>query len=167
LRLGGGGCACLENLVGHFEYPLCRPLWDRVPDNLALLEWTGVPPGHGQAVPLALHLKRQQSLGLPAGILEFNLGTTDVAAGLFLRDGVTFNLGNRGSKWCHATPQLPTYHVVPKCMSDNVISYIDMCRREGLRLQAGMNFGVGNNHSVILMSVRRNAPSCRFVDGTG
>jgi hypothetical protein len=26
---------------------------------------------------------------------------------------------------------------------DNVISYIEMCRREGLSLQAGMNFGVG------------------------
>jgi hypothetical protein len=43
-------------------------------------------------------------------------------------------------------------------MSDNVISYIEMCQREALSLQAGMNFGVGGNHSVILMSVRRNAP---------
>jgi hypothetical protein len=43
-------------------------------------------------------------------------------------------------------------------MSDNIISYIEMCQREGLSLQAGMNFGVGGNHSVILMSVRRNAP---------
>jgi hypothetical protein len=43
-------------------------------------------------------------------------------------------------------------------MSDNIISYIDMCQREGLSLQAGMNFAVGNNHSVILMSVRHNAP---------
>jgi hypothetical protein len=43
-------------------------------------------------------------------------------------------------------------------MSDNVISYIEMCRREGASLQAGMNFGLGGNHSVILMSVRPNAP---------
>ena len=43
-------------------------------------------------------------------------------------------------------------------MSDNVISYIDMCQREGASLQAGMNFGLGGNHSVILMSVRPNAP---------
>jgi hypothetical protein len=43
-------------------------------------------------------------------------------------------------------------------MSDNIISYIEMCRREALSLQAGMNFGVGGNHSVILMSVRPNAP---------
>ena len=33
-----------------------------------------------------------------------------------------------------------------------------MCRREGTSLQAGMNFGLGGNHSVILMSVRPNAP---------
>lgn len=43
-------------------------------------------------------------------------------------------------------------------MSDNVISYIEMCRREATSLQAGMNFGLGGNHSVILMSVRPNAP---------
>ncbi|HJW43247.1 MAG TPA: HNH endonuclease [Geothrix sp.] len=43
-------------------------------------------------------------------------------------------------------------------MSDNIISYIEMCRREGASLQAGMNFGLGGNHSVILMSVRPNAP---------
>jgi len=43
-------------------------------------------------------------------------------------------------------------------MSDNVISYIEMCKREGASLQAGMNFGLGGNHSVILMSVRPNAP---------
>jgi hypothetical protein len=43
-------------------------------------------------------------------------------------------------------------------MSDNIISYIDMCQREGLSLQAGMNFGVGGTHSVILMSLRPNAP---------
>jgi hypothetical protein len=43
-------------------------------------------------------------------------------------------------------------------MSDNVISYFEMCQREGSSLQAGMNFGLGGNHSVILMSVRANAP---------
>lgn len=43
-------------------------------------------------------------------------------------------------------------------MSDNVLSYIAMCQREGASLQAGMNFGLGGNHSVILMSVRPNAP---------
>jgi hypothetical protein len=29
-------------------------------------------------------------------------------------------------------------------MTDNIISYIEMCRREGLSLQAGMNFGVSD-----------------------
>lgn len=33
-----------------------------------------------------------------------------------------------------------------------------MCLREGTSLQQGMNFGLGANHSVILMSVRLNAP---------
>ena len=43
-------------------------------------------------------------------------------------------------------------------LNDNVISYIAMCRREGTSLQAEMNFGRGGNHSVILMSIRANAP---------
>ncbi len=42
--------------------------------------------------------------------------------------------------------------------SDNIIPYVEMCRREGISLQRGMNFGLGGSHSVILMSVRRNAP---------
>lgn len=33
-----------------------------------------------------------------------------------------------------------------------------MCQRECASLQQGMNFSLGGNHSVILMSVRRNAP---------
>lgn len=43
-------------------------------------------------------------------------------------------------------------------LTDNIISYLDMCQREGLSLQQGMNFGVGGTHSVILMSLRPNAP---------
>jgi len=51
-------------------------------------------------------------------------------------------------------------------VADNIISYIEMCRREGTSLQAGMNFGLGGNHSVILMSVRPNAPyNDRLEDG--
>ncbi len=42
--------------------------------------------------------------------------------------------------------------------SDNIIPYIEMCRREGTSLQRGMNFSLGGNHSVILMSLRQNAP---------
>jgi HNH endonuclease len=43
-------------------------------------------------------------------------------------------------------------------MANEVISYLEMCQREGLSLQRGMNFGVGGTHSVILMSLRPNAP---------
>lgn len=43
-------------------------------------------------------------------------------------------------------------------MSDNILSYIEMCQRERTSLQQNMNFGIGGSHSVILMSVRLNAP---------
>jgi hypothetical protein len=43
-------------------------------------------------------------------------------------------------------------------LSDNIIPYIEMCRREGTSLQRGMNFALRGDHSVILMSVRHNAP---------
>jgi hypothetical protein len=52
-------------------------------------------------------------------------------------------------------------------VSDNVISYIEMCRREGTSLQAGMNFGLGGNHSVILMSLRPSAPYADRIDDGG
>lgn len=43
-------------------------------------------------------------------------------------------------------------------MRGNVISYIQMCQREGASLQRGMNFRLKGRHSVILMSVRSNSP---------
>ena len=43
-------------------------------------------------------------------------------------------------------------------MNNEIIAYIEMCSREGASLQRGMNFGLGGNHSVILMSVRANSP---------
>jgi hypothetical protein len=43
-------------------------------------------------------------------------------------------------------------------MGDNIISYLEMCARERASLQQEMNFGLGHNHSVILMSVRPGAP---------
>jgi hypothetical protein len=39
-----------------------------------------------------------------------------------------------------------------------IISYYDMCNREGVILQKGMNFRISKNHSVILMSLQPNAP---------
>ena len=52
-------------------------------------------------------------------------------------------------------------------MTDNIISYVELCQREALSLQAGMNFGVGGNHSVIFMSVRRNAPYRDRIEDSG
>lgn len=43
-------------------------------------------------------------------------------------------------------------------MRGNVISYIEMCQKEGASLQRGMNFRLKGHHSVILMSVRPNSP---------
>jgi hypothetical protein len=39
-----------------------------------------------------------------------------------------------------------------------VISYLEMCREEGVNLQRGMNYGSGGRPSVILMSRRPGAP---------
>jgi hypothetical protein len=51
-------------------------------------------------------------------------------------------------------------------VSDNIISHSEMSHREGRSLQRGMNFGIGGNHSVILMSIRPGAPyNDRIEDG--
>ena len=52
-------------------------------------------------------------------------------------------------------------------MANEIIPYLEMCRREELSLQRGMNFDVGRGYSVILMSVRSNAPYCDRVDADG
>lgn len=52
-------------------------------------------------------------------------------------------------------------------MANEIISYLDMCSREGVSLQRGMNFGLGGDHSVILMSVRPNAPYEDEIQGDG
>lgn len=50
-------------------------------------------------------------------------------------------------------------------MANEIISYLEMCNREGVSLQKGMNFGLRGTHSVILMSVRENSPyNDRFED---
>jgi hypothetical protein len=43
-------------------------------------------------------------------------------------------------------------------MANEVIPYLEMCQRETASLQRGMNFNLGRGYSVILMSVRPNAP---------
>ena len=48
--------------------------------------------------------------------------------------------------------------VLAVCLALQMGVNCGVCRREALSLHAGMNCGVGGSHSLILMSVRRNAP---------
>lgn len=43
-------------------------------------------------------------------------------------------------------------------MINEIIPYLEMCHRENLSLQRGMNFQAGDGYSIILMSLRTNAP---------
>lgn len=43
-------------------------------------------------------------------------------------------------------------------MRDNIISYQEMCANERMSLQRGMNFLPNSEYSIVLMSVRENAP---------
>ena len=43
-------------------------------------------------------------------------------------------------------------------MTNEIIPYLEMCARERQSLQKGMNFRAGGSYSIILMSVRPNAP---------
>jgi len=52
-------------------------------------------------------------------------------------------------------------------MPNEIIPYLEMCRREGVSLQRGMNFQLGTDHSVILMSVRENAPYADRLEDDG
>ncbi len=40
----------------------------------------------------------------------------------------------------------------------DIFSYFDMCKEEGFALQRGMNYRKGLKISIILMSIRENAP---------
>lgn len=52
-------------------------------------------------------------------------------------------------------------------MPNEIIPYIEMCRREGVSLQRGMNYALGRNHSVILMSLRPGAPYSDRIEDDG
>ena len=52
-------------------------------------------------------------------------------------------------------------------MTNEILSYLEMCQREGLSLQRGMNFQVGGDYSIILMSQRPNAPYRDRVEDNG
>jgi hypothetical protein len=47
---------------------------------------------------------------------------------------------------------------------DDIISYAKLVHAEGANLQRGMNFGIGKNYSVFLMSLRKNAPYADAID---
>jgi hypothetical protein len=49
----------------------------------------------------------------------------------------------------------------------DIISYLEMCSAEGVSLQRGMNFRLGKNYSVILMSVHPNAPYSDKIQDSG
>lgn len=48
-----------------------------------------------------------------------------------------------------------------------VISYLEMCQEEGVSLQRGMNYRLNGGASVILMSLRKNAPYADRVEDEG
>lgn len=48
--------------------------------------------------------------------------------------------------------------MVGTAVNNEILSYTEMCQREGVALQRGMNFRLHPTHSVLLMSLRRNAP---------
>lgn len=50
---------------------------------------------------------------------------------------------------------------------DEVLSYLEMCRAEGVNLQRGMNYRLNGNRSVLLMSRRPGAPYSDRVEGEG
>ena len=52
-------------------------------------------------------------------------------------------------------------------MENEIIPYLEMCRRESASLQRGMNFSLGRTHSVILMSVSPGAPYSDKVEDDG
>ena len=43
---------------------------------------------------------------------------------------------------------------------DDIMSYHELVSAEKANLQKGMNFGIGKEYSVLLMSVRPGAPYC-------
>lgn len=49
----------------------------------------------------------------------------------------------------------------------DVISYLEMCAREGVNLQRGMNYRLRGGYSVILMSIRANAPYADRLEDEG
>jgi HNH endonuclease len=69
-------------------------------------------------------------------------------------------LQHRGSGW-------RAIYDLGMLVPGEVISYLDMCREEGVNLQRGMNYQLRRNASVVLMSVRRGAPYADRIEEDG
>lgn len=52
-------------------------------------------------------------------------------------------------------------------MAGSVLSYFDMCQAERTSLQRGMNYRLHGRHSVVLMSLRENAPYADRIEDDG
>jgi hypothetical protein len=52
-------------------------------------------------------------------------------------------------------------------LANEIIGYLDMCQREGVNLQRGMNYRLGGDYSVVLMSLRPNAPYRDSIEDDG
>ncbi len=48
--------------------------------------------------------------------------------------------------------------------TDDIFTYDKLVAEEHANLQKGMNFGIGKSYSVLLMSVRKGAPSADEID---
>jgi len=57
--------------------------------------------------------------------------------------------------------------LVSNMKAGDVISYLEMCREEKVNLQRGMNFRLGGSYSVILVSLRHNAPYADRIEENG
>jgi hypothetical protein len=80
---------------------------------------------------------------------------------------VSYALTALTSKSPHRNTNTPTplSYSTRHVMANEVISYLEMCGREGTSLQRAMNFRLRDDHSVLLMSVRPSAPyQDRLVD---
>lgn len=56
---------------------------------------------------------------------------------------------------------------MPDVNPGDIIGYLEMCQREGSQLQRGMNFRLDPRYSVLLMSIRPNAPYADRVENGG
>ena len=63
---------------------------------------------------------------------------------------------------------MKSFFLKPTFKTDDIISYTELVASEGINLQKGMNFNVKPDYSVLLMSLRKNAPYAdEFDEKTG